>query len=79
MNQYQVIGRRTPKPEAAEEKPVLYRMMIFAPSELVAKSRFWYFLSKMRKLKKANGEIVAINKVRGFFFVDLKSSVLKGN
>ncbi|KAK2756161.1 60S ribosomal protein L20 [Arachnomyces sp. PD_36] len=36
-------------------------MRIFAPNEVVAKSRFWYFLMKLRKVKKSNGEIVSIN------------------
>jgi len=39
-------------------------MRIFAPNNIVAKSRFWYFLGKLRKIKKANGEIVSINVVR---------------
>jgi large subunit ribosomal protein L18Ae len=39
-------------------------MRIFAPNDVVAKSRFWYFLAKLRKIKKANGEIVSLNKVR---------------
>ena len=38
-------------------------MRIFAPNDVVAKSRFWYFLAKLRKIKKANGEIVSLNKV----------------
>jgi large subunit ribosomal protein L18Ae len=41
-------------------------MRIFAPNDVVAKSRFWYFLSKLRKIKKTNGEIVSLNEVRGF-------------
>ncbi|KAI5287826.1 60S ribosomal protein L20 [Ascosphaera aggregata] len=36
-------------------------MTIFAPNDVVAKSRFWYFLMKLRKVKKANGEIVSVN------------------
>ena len=36
-------------------------MRIFAPNTVVAKSRFWYFLMKLRKVKKANGEIVSLN------------------
>ena len=39
-------------------------MRIFAPNEVVAKSRFWYFLRRLRKAKKATGEIVAVNQVR---------------
>ena len=38
-------------------------MRVFAPNEVVAKSRFWYFLGKLRKIKKANGEIVSLNEV----------------
>lgn len=33
-------------------------MRIFAPNHIVAKSRFWYFVSQLRKMKKASGEIV---------------------
>lgn len=39
-------------------------MRIFAPNEIVAKSRFWYFLAKLKKVKKANGEVVSLNVVR---------------
>ncbi|KAI9851465.1 MAG: 60S ribosomal protein L20 [Vezdaea acicularis] len=38
-------------------------MRIFAPNNVVAKSRFWYFLMKLRKVKKANGEIVTLNEI----------------
>ncbi|KAI9704047.1 MAG: 60S ribosomal protein L20 [Bogoriella megaspora] len=38
-------------------------MRIFAPNEVVAKSRFWYFLARLRKIKKANGEIVSLNEI----------------
>src|SRR5258708_3555912 len=59
--EYQVIGRHLPT--ADEPAPKLYRMRIFAQNEVVAKSRFWYYLRKLKKVKKANGEIVAVNKV----------------
>ncbi|CAO3621784.1 unnamed protein product [Cunninghamella blakesleeana] len=38
-------------------------MRIFAPNDVVAKSRFWYFLKKLRKVKKAAGEIVSVNEI----------------
>ena len=38
-------------------------MRIFAPNTVVAKSRFWYFLSKLKKVKKTNGEIVSLGVV----------------
>lgn len=61
LNEYQVIGRHLPT--ETNPTPKLYRMRIFAPNTVVAKSRFWYFLMKLRKVKKANGEIVSLNVV----------------
>ncbi|EKD12094.1 60S ribosomal protein L20 [Drepanopeziza brunnea f. sp. 'multigermtubi' MB_m1] len=59
LTEYQVIGRHLPTD--ANPAPKLYRMRIFATNSVVAKSRFWYFLMKLRKVKKANGEIVSLN------------------
>jgi hypothetical protein len=42
FTEYQVVGRHLPT--EAEPTPKIYRMRIFAPNEVVAKSRFWYFL-----------------------------------
>jgi large subunit ribosomal protein L18Ae len=61
LNEYQVIGRHLPT--ETNPTPKLYRMRIFAPNTVVAKSRFWYFLMKLRKVKKSNGEIVALNPI----------------
>jgi large subunit ribosomal protein L18Ae len=61
LHEYQVIGRKLPTEHDAT--PNLYRMRIFAPNTQVAKSRFWYFLKQARKVKKASGEIVAVNEV----------------
>jgi large subunit ribosomal protein L18Ae len=61
LSEYQVIGRHLPS--EANPTPKLYRMRIFALNDVVAKSRFWYFLAKLRKVKKANGEIVSVNQV----------------
>jgi large subunit ribosomal protein L18Ae len=62
MQEYQVIGRHLPTEK--EPSPKLYRMRIFAKNETVAKSRFWYFVRQLRKMKKATGEIVSVNVVR---------------
>ena len=62
FTEYQVIGRHLPS--ETNPTPKLYRMRIFAPNEVVAKSRFWYFLRQLKKVKKATGEIVAVNAVR---------------
>jgi hypothetical protein len=59
--EYQVVGRHLPTD--SNPNPKLYRMRIFANNNVVAKSRFWYFLGKARKVKKASGEIVSLNVV----------------
>ena len=61
LTEYQVIGRHLPTD--ANPRPKLYRMRIFAPNDVVAKSRFWYFLARLRKIKKANGEVVSLSKI----------------
>ena len=57
MFEYQVIGRKLPS--AQDPTPQLYKMRIFAPNEVVAKSRFFYFLRQLKKVKKTTGEIVS--------------------
>lgn len=51
-----MIGRRIPND--VDTKPSLYRMRLFAPDEVAAKSKYWYYLKKMKKIKKTRGEIV---------------------
>lgn len=62
MKEYKVIGRKLPSEK--EPNPPLYRMRIFAPDHIVAKSRFWYFLRQLRKFKKTTGEIVSVQQVK---------------
>ncbi|KAF3762272.1 hypothetical protein M406DRAFT_347427 [Cryphonectria parasitica EP155] len=59
LQEYQVIGRHLPT--EANPTPALYRMRIFAPNSVVAKSRYWYFMRGLKKVKKATGEIVSLN------------------
>jgi hypothetical protein len=42
LQEYQVVGRHLPT--ESDPTPKIYRMRIFAADEVVAKSRFWYFL-----------------------------------
>merc|ERR1712158_164623 len=51
-------------PTEANPEPELYKMRIFAPDHVVAKSRYWYFVSNLKKVKKANGEIVSVEQIR---------------
>ena len=61
MHEYLIIGRRLPSEKAPN--PTLYKMNIFARDVEKAKSRFWYFMSKLKKLKKSAGEIVTVNEI----------------
>lgn len=62
LREYHVVGRRTPT--EADPSPAIYRMRIFAPNEVVAKSRYWYFLHQLHKMKKSTGQILAVNEIR---------------
>jgi large subunit ribosomal protein L18Ae len=61
MKLYQVVGRKAPT--STDASPPAYRMKIFAPNEVMAKSRFWYFMHQMRKMKKTTGEILDVNEI----------------
>jgi len=61
IHEYLIIGRRIPSEK--NPNPPLYKMNIFSTDSVRAQSRFWYFMSKLKKLKKTNGEIVTINEV----------------
>jgi large subunit ribosomal protein L18Ae len=56
MNQYQVVGRKAATDE--NPNPEAYRMIIFAPNAVIAKSKFWYYMHQFRKMKKTTGEIL---------------------
>ncbi|XP_060171233.1 large ribosomal subunit protein eL20y-like [Lycium barbarum] len=38
-------------------------MKLWATNEVRAKSKFWYFLRKLKKVKKSNGQMLAINEI----------------
>jgi large subunit ribosomal protein L18Ae len=38
-------------------------MKLFADNSVVARSRFWYYMSLMKKVKRANGEIVSVKEI----------------
>ena len=61
LKEYCIVGRPTPNEKTPE--PELFVMKIFANNEIIAKSRFWYFLRKTQKKKKAMGELVAIKRI----------------
>ncbi|KAL9357763.1 hypothetical protein Peur_051016 [Populus x canadensis] len=61
FHQYQVVGRELPT--ANYEHPKIYHMKLWATNEGRSKSKFWYFSRKLKKVKKSNGQILAINEV----------------
>ena len=61
MNQFQVVGRKAATDE--NPNPEAYRMIIFAPNAVIAKSKFWYFMHQFRKMKKTTGEILDCVKI----------------
>ncbi|KAK4528685.1 hypothetical protein GAYE_SCF63G6630 [Galdieria yellowstonensis] len=61
LHQYSIVGRKIPTEE--EPEPPTYRLKIFAPNQVNAKSRFWYFLRKLKRVKKSSGEILNISEV----------------
>ena len=58
---FSVVGRKIPTDKDPE--PDIFRMKIFAANEVSAKSRFWYFVPRLNKLKKTTGEILAVNEI----------------
>uniref|UniRef100_A0A7R9ZDU8 60S ribosomal protein L18a n=1 Tax=Pseudictyota dubia TaxID=2749911 RepID=A0A7R9ZDU8_9STRA len=62
LNQYQVVGRKVPT--ETDPAPQIFRMRIFAPNEVTAKSRFWYFLHQYSKMKRSTGEILSVSEIR---------------
>ena len=61
MHEYQVIGRKTPT--EIDPAPKLFRMRVFAPNPVIAKSRYWSFMRRQEKFKRACGEIINVVEV----------------
>merc|ERR1711904_429525 len=58
---FEVMGRARPSAKVAS--PPVFKMNIYAPNQIVARSRFWYFLKRMKKIKHANGVLVSCKPV----------------
>eukprot|EP00210_Caulerpa_lentillifera_P009128 g8702.t1 len=59
--QYHIVGRHFPTEK--EENPPLYRMKIWAKNHVAAKSKFWYFLRKLKRVKKGNGQVISCTEI----------------
>ena len=61
IKHYLIVGRHKDCGDKSADK--VFKMRIFAKDPVHAKSKFWYFLRKMNKVKKANGEILACSEI----------------
>lgn len=55
------MGRKLPTEQ--DPTPKVYALRLFAPNEVVAKSKFWYHLRRQLKTKAAQGQILSVNKI----------------
>lgn len=62
LHHYEIVGRKLPT--ATDPAPPVFRMRIFAKNETNAKSRFWYYLHQLKKMKRATGEVLAVREIR---------------
>ena len=65
QSQYQVVGRFVPNAKYPEDNAQckVYRMNLFAKNKVVARSRFWYFMGRLCRVKKANGQIISVSQI----------------
>lgn len=61
LKNYEVIAR--PIPTEVHPNPPAIRVQVFAPDEIVAKSRFWTVARHGARLKKSHGEILSVKQV----------------
>ena len=62
VHQYQIVGRAAPTQK--NPIPKICRMKLFAKNKVVARSRFWYFMGRLCRVKKANGQIISVSQAR---------------
>jgi len=63
LHHYQIIGRNAAN--AKNPDPEIYQFEVFAPNRVVAKSRFWYFMNRQKKIKKTHGgEILSMKELQ---------------
>ena len=62
LKHYQVVGRASPT--ANNTNPTVYSYEVFAPNQVVAKSRFWTLMRSKNKVKSTAGDILSCTSVR---------------
>ena len=61
LKQFYIVGRKLPSDKCAE--PTLYRLRIFAPNEVLARSKYWYHMKRQHKVRRIQGEIVSTSEI----------------
>merc|ERR1711957_53828 len=61
LREFMITGRKLPS--ATIPNPPIYRVRLFCPDTIAAKSRFWYFVSYYKKVNKTAGEIISVKKI----------------
>ena len=61
VHQYLVTGRRVPTEKTPTGEIISIR--VFAPNEIVARSKFWFQTRRLNKLKRAQGEILSVSEI----------------
>uniref|UniRef100_A0A0G4HYD4 60S ribosomal protein L18a n=1 Tax=Chromera velia CCMP2878 TaxID=1169474 RepID=A0A0G4HYD4_9ALVE len=61
MHQYAIVGRGAPTQRNPD--PKVYRMKVFARDHVLAKSKFWYFMKKLNKVKRQGGEVLSLSEI----------------
>mmetsp|Transcript_7529 Transcript_7529/g.9355 ORF Transcript_7529/g.9355 Transcript_7529/m.9355 type:complete len:177 (+) Transcript_7529:99-629(+) len=61
LKYFVVVGRA--KPTKTNPDPKIYKIKVFAKNDVRAKSLFWYHLATFDRVKRANGQILAVHTV----------------
>ena len=56
-----MIGRM--RPSEKDANPSIFKMQIFADNVVQARSRFWYYMKRLCRVKKAHGEVISVHEV----------------
>jgi hypothetical protein len=65
LRQYEIIGRHYPTKKV--HQPKVFKMRLFAPNAVVARSRFNYYLTRLNKVKKSHCQVLKVEQVCGTF------------
>jgi len=61
VREFQVIGLEVPTTQVPQ--PKIYRMKLFAEDDVRAKSKFFYYMNKLQKVKRSRSQVLAVNEI----------------